>query len=76
MNNLVIDLTHGGVKIAISLAKKGNNERCGSILIGFENAAPRKVSCIGQLHNYKAVSHDMSPFYSGKTNRVRKSSIS
>ena len=25
MNNLVIDLTHGGVKIAISLAKKGNN---------------------------------------------------
>ena len=49
-------------------AKKGNNERCGSILIGFENAAPRKVSCIGQLHNYKAVSHDMSPFYSGKTN--------
>lgn len=25
MNNLVIDLTHGGVKIAISLAKKGEN---------------------------------------------------
>ena len=25
MNNLVIDLTHGGVKIAISLAKKGKN---------------------------------------------------
>lgn len=25
MNNLVIDLTHGGVKIAISLAKKGRN---------------------------------------------------
>ena len=23
MNNLVIDLTHGGVKIAVSLAKKG-----------------------------------------------------
>lgn len=25
MNNLVIDLTHGGVKIAVSLAKKGKN---------------------------------------------------
>ena len=25
MNNLVIDLTHGGVKISISLAKKGHN---------------------------------------------------
>lgn len=25
MNNLVIDLTHGGVKIAVSLAKKGEN---------------------------------------------------
>ena len=25
MNNLVIDLTHGGVKIAISMAKKGRN---------------------------------------------------
>ena len=25
MNNLIIDLTHGGVKIAISLAKKGKN---------------------------------------------------
>ena len=25
MNNLVIDLTHGGVKIAISLAKKRKN---------------------------------------------------
>ena len=25
MNNLVIDLTHGGVKIAITLAKKGKN---------------------------------------------------
>lgn len=25
MNNLVIDMTHGGVKIAISLAKKGKN---------------------------------------------------
>ena len=48
-------------------AKKGNNERCGAILIGFENAAPQKESCIGQLHNFKAVSHDMSPFYSGKT---------
>ena len=23
MNNLVIDMTHGGVKIAVSLAKKG-----------------------------------------------------
>ena len=25
MNNLVIDLTHGGVKIATSLAKKGKS---------------------------------------------------
>ena len=25
MNNLVIDMTHGGVKIAINLAKKGRN---------------------------------------------------
>ena len=25
MNNLVVDLTHGGVKIAVSLAKKGKN---------------------------------------------------
>jgi len=25
MNNLVIDLTHGGVKIAVSLSKKGKN---------------------------------------------------
>ena len=25
MNNLVIDLTHGGVKISVSLKKKGEN---------------------------------------------------
>ena len=28
MNILVIDLTHGGVKISISLAKKGNSVYC------------------------------------------------
>ena len=28
MNTLVIDLTHGGVKIAISLAKKGEKVYC------------------------------------------------
>lgn len=46
--------------------KKGDKNICGSILVGIENAAPKMESCVGQLHNYKAIGHDMSPFYSGK----------
>ena len=46
--------------------KKGDKNICGSILVGIENAAPKMESSVGQLHNYKAIGHDMSPFYSGK----------
>ncbi len=46
--------------------RKGDLRHCGSILIGFENAQPKKESAIGQLHNFKAISHDMSVFYSSK----------
>ena len=49
-------------------AKEGEPSRCGSILIGLENAAPGVSSCIGQHHGVKAFSHDMSPFFSGRTN--------
>lgn len=47
--------------------RKGDLQRCGAILMGFENAQPKKESCIGQLHNFKALSHDLSSFYSTKT---------
>jgi hypothetical protein len=47
--------------------RKGDEKHCGAILFGFENAVPKGTSCIGQLHNFKAISHDMSPFFSGKT---------
>ena len=47
-------------------SKQGDKNSCGNLLIGFENAAPKKVSCIGQLHNFKAISHDMSSFFSNK----------
>lgn len=47
--------------------RKGDAQHCGAILMGFENAQPKKESCIGQLHNFKAVSHDLSAFYSTKT---------
>ena len=47
--------------------RKGDPTHCGAILIGFENAQPKKESCIGQLHNFKAISHDLSSFYSTKT---------
>lgn len=46
--------------------RKGDPEHCGVILMGFENAQPKKESCIGQLHNFKAISHDLSSFYSTK----------
>ncbi len=46
--------------------RKGDKTHCGAILVGMENAQPKKESCIGQLHNYKAISHDMSSFFSGK----------
>ena len=47
--------------------RKGDEKHCGAILFGFENAVPKGTSCIGQLHNFKAISHDMSPFFSGKS---------
>lgn len=47
-------------------SKQGDKNSCGNLLIGFENAAPKKESCIGQLHNFKAISHDMSSFFSNK----------
>ena len=49
-------------------AKKGEPTRCGSILMGFENAGPGFDSCIGQHHGAKAISHDMSPFFSSRVN--------
>ena len=49
-------------------SKKGEKNRCGAILMGFENSSPGKESCIGQMHDFKAVSHDISPALTDKTN--------
>lgn len=46
--------------------RKGDATHSGSILMGFENAQPKKESCIGQLHNFNAFSHDLSAFYSSR----------
>ena len=46
--------------------KKGDENHCGALLIGVENSAPKTESCIGQLHNYKAIGHDMSTFFANK----------
>ncbi|MBO4863310.1 MAG: hypothetical protein J5517_02990 [Eubacterium sp.] len=47
-------------------AMKGEKNRCGTLLIGVENSAPKTESCIGQLHNFKAIGHDMSTFFASK----------
>jgi len=49
-------------------AKTGEENRCGALLIGIENAAPHSTSCIGQHHGGKAIGHDMSCFFSNRTN--------
>ncbi len=46
MNNLVIDLTHGGVKIATSLAKKGEN------VLAYDLYNTLKSKDSEMLHNY------------------------
>ena len=56
----------GGFGHMFIRTRKGDLQHCGSILMGFENAQPKKESAIGQLHNFKALSHDMSSFYSSK----------
>ncbi len=60
--------------------KKGDENTCAGLLVGIENSAPGGTrfiskqfggydgtSCIGELHNGKAISHGQSAFFSSKT---------
>ena len=67
MNNLVIDLTHGGVKIAISLAKKGRNVLAYDIYNTLNNIDAKmldiynvKLIQLSDLSNFKG---DMNVIY-------------
>ena len=59
MNNLVIDLTHGGVKIAISLAKKGRNVLAYDIYNTLNNIDAKMLD----IYNVKLIQlNDLSNF--------------
>ena len=63
--------------------RMGDENTCGGMLVGIENSAPggtcvsnlkqyfggyNGTSCIGELHNAKAISHGQSAFFSSKEN--------
>ena len=63
--------------------RMGDKDTCGGMLFGIENSAPggtcvtnfkqyfggyNGTSCIGELHNGKAISHGQSAFFSSKEN--------
>lgn len=63
--------------------RMGDENTCGGMLVGIENSAPggtcvtnfkqyfggyNGTSCIGELHNGKAISHGQSAFFSSKEN--------
>lgn len=62
----------GGFGHMYMRTRKGDPTHCGSIMMGFENSQPGQESSIGQLHNIKAVSYDVSPFFSSKAGVGRK----
>lgn len=67
MNNLVIDLTHGGVKIAISLAKKGRNVLAYDIYNTLNDIDGRMLEVYGveviRLEDLKDFRGDMNVIY-------------
>ena len=67
MNILVIDLTHGGVKIAVSLAKKGKNVYCFDIYNTIKNIEKRTLDIYGieliHLEDLKEFSGDLKVIY-------------
>ncbi|MDO5815021.1 MAG: coenzyme F430 synthase [Methanobrevibacter sp.] len=67
MNNIVIDLTHGGVKIAISLAKKGRNVLAYDIYNTLNSIDSRMLEIYGieliQLTDLKEFKGDMNVIY-------------
>lgn len=67
MNNLVIDLTHGGVKIAISLAKKGKNVLAYDIYNTLNDIDGKMLDIYGveliQLDDLKEFKGDMNVIY-------------
>ncbi len=67
MNILVIDLTHGGVKIAVSLAKKGKSVYCFDIYNTIKNIEKRMLDIYGieliQLDDLKKFNGDLKVIY-------------
>ena len=67
MNNLVIDLTHGGIKIAISLAKKGKNVIAYDIYNTLNNIDKQMLQIYGinliQLKDLSNFKGDMNVIY-------------
>ena len=67
MNILVIDLTHGGVKIAVSLAKKGNDVYCFDIYNTIKNIEKRMLDIYDieliQLEDLKKFNGDLKVIY-------------
>ena len=67
MNILVIDLTHGGVKIAVSLAKKGENVYCYDIYNTLKSIEQRMLDIYNieliQLEDLKRFNGDLKVIY-------------
>lgn len=67
MNNLVVDLTHGGVKIAITLAKKGRNVLAYDIYGTLKDIDARMLAIYGveviHLSNLADFKGDMNVIY-------------
>ena len=67
MNTLVIDLTHGGVKIAVSLAKKGDNVYCYDIYNTLKDIEKRMLDVYNieliQLDDLKKFNDDLKVIY-------------
>ena len=67
MNILVIDLTHGGVKIAVSLAKKGQKVYCYDIYNTIKDIDKRMLDVYGaeliQLEDLKKFNGDLKVIY-------------
>ena len=67
MNILVIDLTHGGVKIAVSLAKKGENVYCYDIYNTLKDVDKRMLDVYNvrliELKDLKELKGDIKVIY-------------
>ena len=67
MNTFVIDLTHGGVKIAVSLAKKGDNVYCYDIYNTLKDIEKRMLDVYNieliQLDDLKKFNDDLKVIY-------------